>query len=36
MCFVSSRKLFSFLRDLDFCPDFFGDVEKRLDKKAQG
>ena len=27
--------LFSSLRYLNFCPDFFGHVEKRLDKKAK-
>ena len=26
---------FSSLRNLNFCPDFFGHVEKRLDKKAK-
>ena len=27
--------MFSFLRYLNFCPDFSGHVEKRLDKKAK-
>ena len=27
--------LFSFLRYLNFCPDFFGQVGKRLEKKAK-
>ena len=26
---------FSYLRSLNFCPDFFGYVGKRLDKKAK-
>ena len=32
---ISSWKLFPFLRYLNFCPDFFGHVEKRLDKKVK-
>ena len=28
-------KLFSFLRYSNFCPDFFGHLGKRLDKKAK-
>ena len=35
MFFISSEKLFSFLRYLQFCPDFFGYIGKRLDKKAK-
>ena len=31
---ISSWKVFSFLRFLSFCPDFFGHVGKRLDKKV--
>ena len=27
--------LFSFFRYLNFCPDFFGQVGKQLDKKAK-
>ena len=33
--FISSEKLSSFLRYLNFCPDFFGHIEKRLDKKTK-
>ena len=35
MLFLSSKKLFSFLRCLNFCPDFYGHEIKRLDKKAK-
>ena len=35
MCFIACEKLFSFLRYLNFCPDFFDDVGKWLDKKAK-
>ena len=35
MLFISSYKSFSFLRNLNFYPDFFGHVEKQLDKKAK-
>ena len=35
MLYISSYKLFSFLKYLSFCPDFFGHVEKQLDKKAR-
>ena len=35
MFFISSLKLFLFLRYLDFCPDFFGHVGKRFHKKAK-
>ena len=34
MLFISYKKLFSFLSSLNFCPDFFGYLGKRLDKKA--
>ena len=34
MLFISCRKLFSFSKYLDFCPNFFGHVGKPLDKKA--
>ena len=33
MLFMLPWKLFLFLRCLNFCPDFFGYVEKWLDKK---
>ena len=33
--FISPLKLFSFWRHLDFFLDFFGQVEKRFDKKAK-
>ena len=29
------KKLFWFLRHLDFCSDFFGHTGKQLDKKAK-
>ena len=32
---ISPKKLFSFQRYLHFCSDFFGHVEKRVDKKAK-
>ena len=35
MLFISSYQLFSFLRYLNFRPDFFGHERKRLDKKAE-
>ena len=35
MFFISPEKLFSFLRYLQFCPDFFGYIGKRLDKKPK-
>ena len=35
MLFISSSKFFLFLRSLDCYPDVFGDVRKRLDKKAK-
>ena len=35
MFFISSKKVFSFLRYLQFCPDVFGYIGKRLDKKAK-
>ena len=35
MLFISSEELFSFLRYLNFCLDFFGHVGKRLDKKLK-
>ena len=36
MFFISSPKLFLFLRYLNFCPDFLCHVgRKRLDKKAE-
>ena len=34
MLFILCEKLFSFLIYLHLCPDFFGYVEKLLDKKA--
>ena len=33
--FVLSQKLFSFLRYLIFCPDFFSYVGKRIDQKTK-
>ena len=33
MLFISRQKLFPFSRYLSFCLDFFGHVQKRLDKK---
>ena len=35
MPFISPGKLFSCLRYLNFCLDIFGQVGKRLDKKAK-
>ena len=35
MLSISTKKLFSLLRFLNFCPDFFGHVGKRFDKKAK-
>ena len=35
MLFISSYKLFLFLRYLHFYPDNFGYAGKRLDKKAE-
>ena len=35
MLFISPGKLFSCLRYLNFCLDIFGQVGKRLDKKAK-
>ena len=35
MFFISSEKLFSFLRYLQFCPDFFCYIGKQLDKKTK-
>ena len=35
MPFISSQKLFFFLRYLHFCRDVFGYVEKSLDEKAK-
>ena len=35
MLFISCRKLFSFLRYLGFCPNFYGHVGKWLDEKAK-
>ena len=32
--YVTLKALFV-LKYLNFCPDFFGNVEKRLDKKAR-
>ena len=32
---ISCQKLFSFLKYLHFCPDFFGYIEKWLDKKGK-
>ena len=34
MLFISPQKVFSVLRYLNFCSNFFGHVEQRLDKKA--
>ena len=33
--FVSTEELFLFLSCLNFCPNFFRHVGKRLDKKAK-
>ena len=33
--FIPSKKLFLFLRYLNFCPGFFGSVGKWFDKKAK-
>ena len=35
MLFIPHKILFSFLKYLHFCPDVFGHVGKRLDKKAK-
>ena len=35
MLFISPQKLFSFLVYLNFFPDFFGPVSKKLDKKVK-
>ena len=35
MLFISLQKLFSFLRYLNFCPEFYAHVGKGLDKKAK-
>ena len=35
MFFTLPKKLFLFLIYLNFCPDFFGHVEKWLDQKAK-
>ena len=35
MLFISPKKLFSFLRYLNFCFGFFAHVGKRLDNKAK-
>ena len=35
MLFISSQKLFPFLRYLNFCSDFFVHVVKQLHKKAK-
>ena len=35
MLFISPLKLFFFLRYLNFCPKFSGNVEKQLDKRAK-
>ena len=35
LLFISSQKLFSFLRYLNFCRNFFGHVGNCLDKKAK-
>ena len=35
MLFISCQKLFSFMRYLNFCLDFFSHVEKWLVKKAK-
>ena len=35
MFFISSEKLFSFLRYSQFCPDFFSYIGKQLDRKAK-
>ena len=35
MFLISSEKLFSFLKYLQFCPDSFGYMGKRLDKRAK-
>ena len=35
MLFISTWKLFSFLRYLNLWPNFFGDARKWLDKKAK-
>ena len=35
MVFISPKKLFSFWKYLNFCPDFFSYVGKRLDEKVK-
>ena len=35
MLVIPHKILFSFLKYLHFCPDVFGHVGKRLDKKAK-
>ena len=35
MLFISSKELFLFIKYLDFCPDFFCHVKRRLDIKAK-
>ena len=35
MLFISTQKLFSFLRYLNFCPEFFVHVRKRRDQEAE-
>ena len=35
MRFISSKKLFLFLRYLNFCTEYFGHVGKWLDKKVK-
>ena len=35
MLFIPHKILFSFLKYLHFCPDVYGHVGKRLDKKAK-
>ena len=33
MLFILSKNVFSSVRYLNFCPDFFGHAAKQLDKK---
>ena len=35
MLYISSQNLFTFPRYLNFCPNFFGHVGKRLDKEIK-
>ena len=35
MLFISSQKLYSFLKYLNFSPEFFGHIGKRLVKKVK-